>query len=87
MKSLKAFINEGWTAENDTWQVSNAGKGKFGYMWYDDLSGTAGVISFDKITEYAEKKGFNADEMMDIDKLKVGESAYDGYSYMCTRIW
>ena len=87
MKNLKDFINEGWASQNNEWEVSNVDKGKFGYMWYDENSGLIGVISFDKLEEFARKQGFDAEDYMGIDKLNVGQSVYDGVSMIYTRIW
>ena len=87
MKDLTSFIKEGYAATNNEWRVSNAGKGKFGFMWYNDHAGLCGVISFDKLEEFAESQGFDPDDYMDMDKCDVGESVYDGAAYIYTRIW
>ena len=86
MKDLTSFIKEGYAATNNEWKVSNAGKGKFGFMWYNDQAGVCGVISFDKLEEFAESQGFDPDDYMDMDKCDVGESVYDGAAYIYTRI-
>lgn len=87
MKDIVDFINEGWKTNNNEWKVNNAGKGKFGFMWYNDMSGMCGVISFDKLDEFAQSQGMLEEAYMDIDKCDVGESVYDGTSYIYTRIW
>lgn len=87
MKNLKDFINEGWVSQNNEWEVSNVDRGKFGFMSYDENSGLISVISFDKLEEFARKQGFDTEDYMDIDKLNVGQSAYDGVSMIYTRIW
>lgn len=56
-------------------------------MSYDENSGLISVISFDKLEEFARKQGFDTEDYMDIDKLNVGQSAYDGVSMIYTRIW
>lgn len=45
------------------------------------------VIQFNKLAEYADYQGFSEEDYMGIDKLKVGESVYDGANYIYTRIW
>ena len=87
MKNLKDFINEGKTTEHNEWSIDYGNDGKYGYMWCDSNSGLIGVVSFDKLEEFAKKQGFDVDDYMDIDKLKVGQSAYDGVSMIYTRIW
>ena len=88
MKSLKDFIIEGYAAENNEWKVSNIRRGEYGFMWFDKASGKIGVISFDDIGDIAKLQGCNRSDYMDIDQLKVGETAYDRVvGYMYTRIW
>lgn len=39
------------------------------------------------LSEYCEHEGFEEEDFMEMDKLKVGESVYDGASAIYTRIW
>lgn len=97
MKNLKDFINESQVDENainegsyrnlGMTKVSYAGKNKFGFMRYNDNAEAIDVVSFNKLSELADSEGFDVDDYMDIDKLEVGESVYDGSSYIYTRIW
>lgn len=87
MKNLKEFITEGWASQNNEWEVSNAGEGKFGFMSYDENSGLISVISFDKLDEFAKKQGLDPEDYKNIDKLKVGQSTYADVSMIYTRIW
>ena len=86
MKTLRDFINESRSIDNE-WSVDYTNDGKFGFMYYEANAGLVGVISFDKLEKFAKSQGFNVEDYMGIDKLKVGESVYDGASYIYTRIW
>jgi hypothetical protein len=83
MKNIKDFINE---SNQNTIKVSN-NKSKFGFMRYNDMANTIDVVSFDNLNELARQEGFDEDDYLDIDKLEVGESRYDGAAYIYTRIW
>ena len=87
MKNLKDFISEGRVSQNNEWEVSNVGEGKFGFMSYDENSGLISVISFDKLEEFAKKQGLDPEDFKNIDKLKVGQSTYTDVSMIYTRIW
>ena len=87
MKTLKDFITEGYAVKNEEIEVVRAHKGKFGFMVWNDNAEQVSVISFDKLADYAALEGFDVDDYMGIDKCDVGESVYDGASYIYTRIW
>jgi hypothetical protein len=86
MKTLTEYLNE--SKKSGIVDECNAkGSAKFGYMMYDDNSATVTVIEFDDLKEFAESQGFDVEDYMEIDKLEIGESAYDGASVVYTRIW
>lgn len=97
MKTLKDFINESHVDENainegsyrnlGMTKVSYAGKNKFGFMRYNSNAEAIDVVSFNKLSELADSEGGMEDDYMDIDKLDVGKSVYDGAAYIYTRIW
>lgn len=64
-----------------------SGSMKMGFMMYDEPSNTVTTIQFNKLKDFCEAYGFYYEDFMDIDKLKVGESEYDGVSTIYTRIW
>ena len=89
MKSIVDIINENNVNESK-YEVDSCradGKMKYGYMFYEETSGTVTVIQFNKLSEYCEYEGFDEEDFMGMDKLKVGESVYDGVSAIYTRIW
>lgn len=99
MENLKSFINES-IKENSSVEIINEGfyqhfeenvksanKNKFGFMRYDTMDERIEVISFNTLKEIAHEEGFDEEDYMEIDKLDVGESAYDGASTIYTRIW
>ena len=89
MKNIVDFINNKPINESK-YEVDSCraeGKMKYGYMFYEENSGTVTVIQFNKLSEYAEYNGFDEEDFMEMDKLKVGESVYDGVSAIYTRIW
>lgn len=89
MKSIVDIINENNVNESK-YEVDSCradGKMKYGYMFYEENSGTVTVIQFNKLSEYCDHEGFDEEDFMGMDKLKVGESVYDGASAIYTRIW
>ena len=89
MKNIVDFINNKPINESK-YEVDSCraeGKMKYGYMFYEENSGTVTVIQFNKLSEYAKYNGFDEEDFMEMDKLKVGESVYDGVSAIYTRIW
>ena len=94
MKSIVDIINEGNVNEGNVnegrYEVDSCravGKMKYGYMFYEEPSGTVTVIQFNKLSEYCDYEGFYEEDFMEIDKLEVGDSVYDGVSAIYTRIW
>lgn len=92
MKEIKQFISECMINENvyhnmKMCKVNYAHKNKYGFMRYNDTAESIDVISFNKLSDLASMEGFDEDDYMGIDKLNVGESLYDGASYIYTRIW
>lgn len=91
MKSLVDCVKESQVNESlNKYEIDSChavGNMKYGFMCYDDMSGVVTIIQFNKLSEYCDFNGFEEDDMMGIDKLKVGHSVYDGASYMYTRIW
>ena len=89
MKNIVDFINEGNINESKYEVASCRAEGnmKYGYMFYEENSGTVTIIQFNKLSEYAKYEGFEEEDFMEMDKLKVGESVYDGASAIYTRIW
>ena len=89
MKNLTDYISES-TINESRYEIDEChavGNMKYGFMRYDDNRGTVEVIQFNKLMELANYEGFDEDDYMGIDKLDVGESSYDGMSYIYTRIW
>lgn len=89
MKSIVDLINEGNINEGK-YEIDSCraeGRMKFGFMFYEEMSGTVTVFEFNKLSEYADYQGFDEEDFMGIDKLKVGESVYDGVGAIYTRIW
>lgn len=60
---------------------------KYGFMMYDDNSGTVTVFQFDNLSKYADRWGMTEKDFMHIDRLKVGESVYDKSVTIYTRLW
>ena len=89
MKNLTDYISES-TINESRYEVDECnakGNMKYGFMRYDDNRATVEVIQFNKLSEFADYEGFSEDDYMDIDKLEVGDSMYDGAAYIYTRIW
>ncbi len=84
---VKESINESSYRNLGMTKVSYAGKNKFGFMRYNSNAEAIDVVSFNKLNELADSEGGMEDDYMDIDKLGVGESVYDGAAYIYTRIW
>jgi hypothetical protein len=89
MKNLKEILTEANVNESRLRVASCLAKGnmKYGFMVYNQDSNVVDVIQFNKLAEYADYNGFDVEDYMGIDKLDVGGSAYDGASYIYTRIW
>lgn len=89
MKNIVDFINNKPINESkyEVDSCSATGNMKYGYMFYEENSGTVTIIQFNKLSEYAKYNGFDEEDFMEMDKLKVGESVYDGVSAIYTRIW
>lgn len=96
MKNLNEYLDNSTTARminESRFEVDECradGDMKFGFMRYDDNRATVEVIQFNKLKDFAKFEGFGEEweeVYMDIDKLDVGESVYDGSSYIYTRIW
>ena len=89
MKSLQQFIKAGSINESrfDIDSCDASGNMKFGYMMYDDNTGTVTVIQFNKLSDLAKSYGAEEEMFLGIDKLDVGESVYDGAATIYTRIW
>lgn len=68
-------------------EIDAKGNMRYGFMMYDDTSGTVMVFQFNSLSDYAEKWGMTTSDFMHIDRLKVGESVYDGAATIYTRIW
>ena len=89
MKNLKEILTEA-TVNEGRYRVAGClakGNMKYGFMVYNQDSCILDVIQFNKLVEYADYNGFDVEDYMGIDKLDVGESVYDGASYIYTRIW
>lgn len=89
MKNLKEILTEANVNESRLRVAGCLAKGnmKYGFMVYNQDSNVVDVIQFNKLAEYADYNGFDVEDYMGIDKLNVGESSYDGASYIYTRIW
>lgn len=86
MKTLTQYLTEG----KDQYIIDECnakGNKKMGFVYYDENSATVQVIQFDDLESFAEAQGFDVEDYMGIDKLKVGESAYDGAAAIYVRIW
>lgn len=89
MKNITEYLNNVDESRND-YEIDSCdaqGHMKMGFMMYDEISGTVTTIQFNKLKDYCEAYGFYCEDFMDIDKLKVGESEYDGVQTIYTRIW
>lgn len=102
MKNLMDFVNESskkTIAINESRleidECRATGNMKYGFMRYDDNRGIVEVFQFNKLNDFAKLEGFSEDDYgmsasemyMDIDKLEVGDSVYDGAAMIYTRIW
>lgn len=82
-------INEGHINESrfEIDECNAKGNMKFGFMRYDENRGVVDILQFNKLSDFASYEGFDEEDYLGIDNLKVGETAYDGASYIYTRIW
>lgn len=89
MKSINEFINSRQINESkfEIDECRAVGNAKFGFMRYDENRGVVEVLQFNKLSEFASYEGFEEKDYLGIDNLKVGNSVYDGSTYIYTRIW
>lgn len=92
MKTLQDFITtqSNIKESNGNFELGEMdvkGSMRYGFMMYDDTSGTVMVFQFDNLSNYADRWGMTAKDFMHIDRLKVGESVYDKSSTIYTRLW
>lgn len=93
MKTLQDFITTQTTQSNikessfELGELDVKGSMKYGFMMYDDNSGTVIVFQFDNLSKYADRWGMTEKDFMNIDRLKVGESVYDKSATIYTRLW
>lgn len=87
MKNITDYLNNINESKYEIDSCKAKGNMKFGYMMYDDMRGLVEIIQFNKLSEYCNFNGFDEEDMMDIDKLEIGKTAYDGVSCIYTRIW
>lgn len=92
MKTLQDFITTQSNIKESSdkfelGEIDAKGNMRYGFMMYDVTSGTVMVFQFNSLSDYAEKWGMTTSDFMHIDRLKVGESAYDKSSTIYTRLW
>lgn len=85
MKDIKQYITERFYDPRN--EISITEEGKFGYVVYDQNSGTLFTFGADRSKDMVQEYSFEETVADDLIKLKVGQSYTDASGAIYTRIW
>ena len=85
MKTINKYITEKFYDPRN--EISVTEEGKFGYMVYDQNSGTLFTFGVDRAKDMVQEYSYEESVADDLIKLKVGQSYTDESGTIYTRIW
>ena len=85
MKDIKQYITEGFYDPRNEIEIDE--EGKFGYMVYDQNSGTLFTFGADRAKDMVMQYSYEESVADDLIKLKLGQSYTDDSGAIYCRIW